>query len=179
MKNKKGFLLGEETLKIILAVVAIGFLIYFLGSLYFNNNVKNLEKEEAKASLEFLMKEMRGKAEKIEVYNPENWHILSWNEEENAKKIGKFLGEDIRIKRENIGKPEECKEWSNCICICNKESCEERVCKKPERAIAILLIHDDLTELTNSVKIEKPPLRMEAEHTEEITRLYVNQKNEP
>ena len=34
--DKKGFLLAEETLKIILAVIAIGFLAYLLVSIYFN-----------------------------------------------------------------------------------------------------------------------------------------------
>ena len=178
MKNKKGFLLGEETLKIILAVIALGFLIYFLSSLY-SNNAKNQEKEEAKASLEFLMKEIRGKAEKIDVYNPENWHVLSWNEYGNTQRIKKILGIDIRVGRKNIEKPEDCKEWSNCICICNKESCEERVCKKPEKAISILIIRNDLAELTNSIKIEKPPLRMEIERAEEVTILRINGKNEP
>ena len=32
--NRKGFLLAEETLKIILALIAITFLVYFLVSLY-------------------------------------------------------------------------------------------------------------------------------------------------
>ncbi|KKK68866.1 hypothetical protein LCGC14_2939740, partial [marine sediment metagenome] len=35
--KKKGFLLAEETLKMILAVIAIGFLAFFLTSLYFNS----------------------------------------------------------------------------------------------------------------------------------------------
>ena len=35
--NKRGFLLAEETLKIILAVIAIFFLIYFLFALYFSS----------------------------------------------------------------------------------------------------------------------------------------------
>ena len=34
-KNKEGFLLAEETLKIVIALIALTFLIYFLMSLYF------------------------------------------------------------------------------------------------------------------------------------------------
>ena len=44
LKNKKGFLLAEETLKIILAVIAIGFLAYLLFSIYKSgSDSKNLE----------------------------------------------------------------------------------------------------------------------------------------
>jgi len=46
--NKKGFLLAEETLKIVVAVISITFLIYFLTSLYFARiDGENLRKAEA------------------------------------------------------------------------------------------------------------------------------------
>ena len=35
-QDKKGFFLAEETLKIVIAVIVIIFLIYFLASLYFS-----------------------------------------------------------------------------------------------------------------------------------------------
>lgn len=38
IKNKKGFLLANETLKIIIAVICIGFLIYFLAMLYLSKS---------------------------------------------------------------------------------------------------------------------------------------------
>jgi len=76
MKDKHGFLLGEETLKIILAVISIGFLIYFLGALYYNG-VKDKELDLAKASLEHLVEEINAGATEVEIYNPKGWVILS------------------------------------------------------------------------------------------------------
>jgi len=97
MKNKKGFLLAEETLKIILAVISIGFLIYFLTALYFAN--QNSEKlEQAKASLEHLIEGINSGNSKVEIYNPKGWVVLSWPYEDE----GKF--------------PDSCNEKS-CICI--------------------------------------------------------------
>ena len=40
-KNKGGFLLAEETLKIVIALIALTFLIYFLMSLYFAKTSEN------------------------------------------------------------------------------------------------------------------------------------------
>src|SRR3989338_4460161 len=55
--EKRGFLLAEETLKIIIAVISIGFLIYFLAALYFAS--RDAEKlEQAGASLEFLINDI-------------------------------------------------------------------------------------------------------------------------
>jgi hypothetical protein len=77
--NKKGFLLGEETLKIIVALVCIGFLIYFLGALYYNS-VKDKEVELAKATAERIVAEANAGATEIEVYNPEGWFVVNLNE---------------------------------------------------------------------------------------------------
>jgi len=72
--DKRGFLLGEETLKVILAVICIIFLVYLLGSLYYNS-VKNKEVGLAKASVEHLVKEINAGSTEIEIYNPEGWVI--------------------------------------------------------------------------------------------------------
>ena len=103
MKNKKGFLLAEETLKIILAVISIGFLIYFLTALYFANQ-NSEELEQAEASLEHLIEGINsmkeGDVRKVEIYNPEGWAISSWPYEND--------------------KPESCElnNWESCLCIC-------------------------------------------------------------
>ncbi len=74
-KNRNGFLLAEETLKIILAVISIGFLVYFLSALYFaNQNSKDLE--QAKASLKHLVDGINSGSNKIEIYNPSSSAIV-------------------------------------------------------------------------------------------------------
>ncbi|HED05124.1 MAG TPA: hypothetical protein ENI61_00395 [Ignavibacteria bacterium] len=96
-KNRNGFLLAEETLKIILAVISIGFLVYFLSALYFaNQNSKDLE--QAKASLKHLVDGINSGAKEVQIYNPEGWAIISWSS-----------GNEI---------PNSCNEKS-CICICD------------------------------------------------------------
>ncbi|MCK9595593.1 hypothetical protein M0R19_00180 [Candidatus Pacearchaeota archaeon] len=101
--NKKGFLLGEETLKIIIAVIAIGFLVYLLAALYFSLNSEQKAKE-AQASLnDILMKEIirlgsngTYNEQGILIPNPSGWYILGFTSEK---------------------KPNSCT-GTNCVCIC-------------------------------------------------------------
>ena len=108
MKNKKAFLLAEETLKIIIAVICISFLAYFLISLYMKSSADE-KLEQAKASLEYLVKEINagassGQPRDVEIYNPEDWSISSWGSEE-------------------IPFPKSCDNlgWKNCLCICDED----------------------------------------------------------
>jgi len=104
-KNCKGFLLGEETLKIILAVISIGFLIFLLTALYYS--LTGSEKiKQADASLnnlvlnEINLVDSGQYTEKqVHVPNPLDWIILS------------FIGEDK--------KPNSCL-GENCLCICEE-----------------------------------------------------------
>lgn len=75
LKEKKGFLLAEETLKLILGVIAIGFLIYLLFSLY--NAGQSTDLNYAKSTLSNLQKEIDSQTSSVQVYNPSNWFILS------------------------------------------------------------------------------------------------------
>ena len=75
--NKKGFLLAEETLKIIIALISLGFLVYFLGALYFANQ-DSKELEQAKASLEFLVKEINDGRKEVTIFNPEAGGNTLW-----------------------------------------------------------------------------------------------------
>ena len=114
MKSKKAFLLGEYTLKIIIAVLCILLLVYLLFGI-FSNSQGARDLKMAEASLDDLVKEMNkaeetGEAQKALILNPvqdsfiektlqEEWWIIAWpykNEEE---------------------KPNQC--YGNyCICIC-------------------------------------------------------------
>ena len=92
-------LLTEQTLKIVIAVICIGFLVGFLVSLYFNST-KSQNLEFAESSLNFLVKEIKAGQTSVEIYNPKGWTISSWPFE---KKIPNLCS--------NRG-------WENCICIC-------------------------------------------------------------
>jgi len=103
--NKRGFLLAEETLKIILAAIAILFLVYFLFALYFSSiSAEKLRQAESilKASLEKSIKitiervRSSGTSESISVPNPTGWYVFG------------FISDP---------KPNSCT-GKNCICIC-------------------------------------------------------------
>jgi competence protein ComGC len=98
-KNKKGFLLAEETLKIIVAVICILFLVYILIAIY-NSQTANKKIEEARDALErvenIVSSLEEGKIERQDIPNPQGWHLYS------------FVGEQ---------KPNSCLN-KNCLCIC-------------------------------------------------------------
>ncbi len=109
MKNKKGFLLGEETVKIVIAVIAIGILAYFLAAVYFSGDD---ELDEAKGSLNHLISEINAGADVVEIFGPSKdnrWSIVSWPVE----------GE-ISERCEDLG-------FSSCLCFCKFEGQAEGI----------------------------------------------------
>jgi hypothetical protein len=100
--NKKGMLLASETLKIILAVICIGFLVYLLSAIYFNSgDTKKLEQagttmDRINSILE-RFDEANFSGEAITEISPVGWKIFAFVEDE--------------------AKPNSCSE-ENCLCIC-------------------------------------------------------------
>jgi hypothetical protein len=112
MKNKKGFLLGEETVKIIIAVVCIGFLVFLLIAIYMTS-VNNGKLKQAQAiltdsptgSIKVVIDRVRsgqgnigGNSEELPLLSPQGWYLYS------------FVGGDK--------KPNSCL-GKNCLCICD------------------------------------------------------------
>ena len=103
--NRRGFLLAEETLKIVIALICITLLIYFLVSIYFGR-ANEIELQQAKQTLtdssESLKKTMdglgEGQAKAMTLANPIGWHLLSFNQNP---------------------RPNSCA-GANCLCICKK-----------------------------------------------------------
>jgi len=97
MKNKKGFLLGEYTLKIIIAVLCILLLLYLLSVLYSSfTDEKNFNR--AKETLDNLNEKMvdaKTSAVSLPLLEPNGWRLIS------------YIG---------LEKPEAC--TKNCICLC-------------------------------------------------------------
>ncbi len=105
MENKRGFLLAEETLKIVIALISIGFLVYFLVSLYLTNK-ESKELELAKASLQHLVDEINSNRDTVEIYNPKAWVIMSWSEG------------DLPNSCSNL-------DWDKCLCICKDNQAKD------------------------------------------------------
>lgn len=102
MKNKRGFLLGEYTLKLIIAVLCISLLFYLLFSLYAGYN-QDKDLRLAKGTLDQLIEKMNvaketKKEQKMVLLEPSGWLISSFTKTE---------------------KPLKCN--GNCICICSTD----------------------------------------------------------
>lgn len=153
MKNRRGFLLAEETLKIILAVISIGLLAFLLFSLY--NNGKNAKDLEfAKESLDFIAKELNAKSSEIMIYNPKGWNIGTWpHDVETGIPMFKTTQFQFPKSCSNIG-------WNKCICICKEndaESCDsDGICANTEEKFQI----DD-----GNIEIESPPITLKIDYT--------------
>ena len=106
-ENKRGMLLAEETLKMVIALIAISFLVYFLVSLYFANQ-KNQDLELAKTTLNKLAEDIDANENnfELEIFSPEKrkvsapFVLVSWP---HAGVLPKSCS--------NLG-------WESCLCIC-------------------------------------------------------------
>ena len=156
MKNKRGFLLAEETLKILIAVISIGFLIYFLTALYFAK-INEQEKRQAEATLERISLIIQGanQIEQIHDPTPEGWTLFS------------FIGEAV--------KPNSCV-GENCLCICDpviinfanrqiKECDEDGFCKVVKNL-----------ENFEKIKIKQSPFSIEIQKDVQTNKIIIQEK---
>ncbi|MEK6840884.1 MAG: hypothetical protein AABX79_02935 [Nanoarchaeota archaeon] len=178
MKNKKGFLLAEETLKLVVAVIALGFLVYLLVALYLSTN-KSQELEQAKSSLNFLVSEINSGKERVDIYNPKGWWIGAWphnfkaTDPLNPNKIERRLPGSCS----NLG-------WENCICICeedNADSCDKKwVCldnAQKFETVGELRLLPGGTEVfqEESIQIKNPPITLNIDQTNKKISLVTEQ----
>jgi hypothetical protein len=154
MKNKKGFLLGEETLKIVIAVICLIFLVFLLAKLYYNYN-KDEDLELAKASLEHLIDEINAGSESVEIYNPSSSPYFPG---------GWIL---ISFPFEDSGWPKSCSNsgWKNCLCICNEAP---NTIKDSGFAVDCdnkgICLENDFIIQNKKIKIENPPLTLNIDY---------------
>jgi len=103
---KKGMLLAEETTKIILAVISIGFLVFLLYNLYYQNSVAE-KQEHAQSLLDKIVVDYKSLVDGGEINysnpTPAGWSFFS------------FIGND---------KPGKCT-GINCVCICSETLVED------------------------------------------------------
>ncbi len=107
-KNKRGFFLAEETVKIVLAVIVILFLAGFLFLLYSANSANN-NLEIAQKTLKELEKEIKSGKIFFNYLAPKNnfavkgWILVSFPMQQDS----------------SLTKPNNCKiDSKNCLCIC-------------------------------------------------------------
>ncbi|VVB80096.1 Uncharacterised protein [uncultured archaeon] len=104
LNNKRGNLLSEETLKIVIAVICIIFLVSLLLGIY-NSYTTNREAEMAKSTLSKFNEAVSLKHETFDVFNPTSgslnkFYLVAWAE-----------GGPLPTSCSNVG-------WASCVCIC-------------------------------------------------------------
>lgn len=129
--HKKGFLLAEETLKVVIAAICIIFLIVLIIAVY--NAITGAKKtEQAQENLnrinDIIVSLENEESENKDIANPEGWHLL-----------GFVYGE----------KPNSCLN-NNCLCICKGADAEK--CDK--RGKGVCLIVTNLTASALDIKIK-------------------------
>lgn len=151
-KNCKAMLLAEETLKTVIAVIAIGFLIYLLVSLYFSNqNVQEQKQAEGTlASINEIIKSSETEG-MINAITPKGWYFFSFTGEikpnacvgincvcicSNVLKIGYSSWRNSEEERQ----AEECSEDGRCLQISNLEFFEEIEIKDPREELTNIKI---------------------------------------
>jgi len=100
--NRKGALLEEETLKLVIAAFCIMILFFFLGKLYFS--FQSADEKQAQATIEHLQVAIENKETEFIVYNPEagfvsQWYLVSWPYQDLIPSVCTRNG------------------WENCVCI--------------------------------------------------------------
>ena len=157
--NKKAFLLAEETLKIVIAVISISFLVYFLSSLYFANQ-SSKELELAEATLERIgdiIKDLsEGNLELQDISNPQGWYLFSFTENEKPNTcIGKSclcICDEVLIDNGFFGlisgrQAEECNEKGVCLAVPELKKFNEIEIKNPNDGLTKISIEKQNNEI--------------------------------
>ena len=102
--RKKGFLLAEQVVKIVIALIALGFLVYLLSSLYFSGQKADYQEKatgflKGTTGLKNTLENMANGETKIDFFKsiPDGWYLFG------------FTG--------SHKKPPVCGR-ENCVCVC-------------------------------------------------------------
>lgn len=145
--DDRGFLLAEETLKIIIAVIAIAFLAYLLVSLYLSTTTSK-ELDQAKASLPFILNAVKSGETSVDVYNPNSWWVSYWPRTQYSQS---FFPQSCT----NLG-------LQSCICICKKDAIDE--CDKN----GVCGDNSGFIIQGGSIQIENPPITLNIDQDNKV-----------
>jgi len=159
LKDRRGFFLAEETLKMVLALIGIAVLIYFLTSLYLADKDSD-DLEFAQASLEHLTEQVGLKIEEVEIYNPDGWVILTWPRNIERGPLGGAVAE---------GMPKSCfnLNWENCICIC-KDKYFSDLDKDCDKMGYCLENRDEFSIGGSGIEIEEPSIKLNIDYESKL-----------
>ena len=164
--------MGEETLKLVIAVIAIGFLVYLLFSLYFS--VRDSEDLElAKETLNFLMSEIKAGRTNVDIYNPKDWMITVWPHD--VTRAGIITEKEFPKDCSSIG-------LKSCICFCKFSKSKPTITTDltAEECDDVGICYDNkgfsieedehIGGGKNTIEIRNLPVRLYIDHTNKIIR---------
>jgi len=129
MKNKNGFFLAEETIRLIVGALVLVSLVALLAFFYYSSQ-QDAKLNFAESSLKYLIQRLEAGDKEIILFGPNEGYLLVWPQKEN---------ELTHIKEfcENKG-------MSSCICIqINPESSDKKfVCAENNLKISINSLED-------------------------------------
>lgn len=102
MKNKKGFFLAEETIRLIVGALILVSLVSLLAFLYYSSQ-QDQELKFAENSLKYLLQRIEAGDKQITLFGPSNADLFVWPQKENELDYIKDFCESKGI--------------SSCICI--------------------------------------------------------------
>ncbi len=141
ISNKKGFLLAEESLKLIIGVIAVSLLVYFLFSIY-NTNKDSKELELAEESLDYIIEGIDAGLSEIEIYNPKGWFVSSWPQGNNMPLSCSVQG------------------MQDCICICKNMVFKSRIEECDKKSVC----RESEYKLGQNIEIKNPPVILEIDY---------------
>ena len=152
MKNKKAMLLTEETLKIVIAVIGIGLLIYLLIALYFNSTSEK-KLGQANAILKESDESIKAVIDNLDKVNPKRVNILAPQ--------GWFLFSFVDDKKPNSCVNEVCL----CICPITINVFDKQIKKCDEKGVCLAV--PDLIEF-EKIKIKSSKKAFTSINIEEV-----------
>lgn len=136
MKSKKGLMLGEEVVELIISAIVLLSLIAFLAFLYYSYADNNWELDFAKSSLKYLINNIESQKKETLIFGPKDWVIGSWV----------LPSSDLESK----SIPPSCKnfEEGSCICFCkctnggcnsvgSSSTCDPGVCYNLKKNVVV------------------------------------------
>ncbi len=156
--GKKAFLLGEYTLKIIIAVLSISLLLYLLFVIYGSyNDDKKIAQAEADIN-KIIEKIGLAKTEGVQnliLLEPKGWILINFNKGENRPLSCE--GNCICICEEAVSKsaqPEKCSEIGFCKNIKENVELQKKVYSIRKDPVLLFRWSDSEFEVVTEIKIE-------------------------
>jgi len=158
--NQKGILLASETLKIVIAVISITFLVYFLTSLYFTGITKE-KMREAEAILKTSGESLgnvinllgEGEEKQFQFPNPSNWYLFSFVEDKPNSCAGKnclCICGNALVKFFN-GQIKKCDKEGSCLILDNLKEFEQIKIQSPQKSLTKISVK----KINNEVQISE------------------------